>query len=86
MSTDLETLVRDRAARVLTDVAPGELDLGADLADEYGLTSLNKVLLVMSVCEDAGVDLGHFTEQDLAGMRTGADLVGALAVHHSAAA
>ena len=51
-------------------MAPGELDLAADLAYEYGLTSLNKVLLVTSVCDDAGVDLRHFTEQDLAGMRT----------------
>jgi acyl carrier protein len=71
---------------VLTDVAPGELDMAADLAGEYGLTSLNKVLLVTSVCEAAGVDLGHFTEQDLAAMRTGADLVGALAAHQGAPA
>lgn len=86
MSTDLETIVRHRAAQVLTDVTPGELDLGLDLADEYGLTSLNKVLLVTSACEAAGVDLGHFTEQDLAAMRTGTDLVGALARHQGAPA
>jgi hypothetical protein len=81
MSTDLESIVRDRVAQVLDDVAPGELDLDADLAYEYGLTSLNKVLLVTSVCDDAGVDLRHFTEQDLAGMRTATDMITALAAH-----
>jgi hypothetical protein len=81
MSTDLESIVRDRVAQVVDDVTPGELDLTADLAYEYGLTSLNKVLLVTSVCDDAGVGLGHFIEQDLAGMRSAADVIAALAAH-----
>jgi len=81
MSNNLEAIVRDRVAQVVDDVAPGELDLTADLAYAYGLTSLNKVLLVTSVCDDAGVDLGHFTEPDLAAMRSAADVVAALAAH-----
>lgn len=81
MSTDLEATVRDRVAQVLNDVTPSELDMAADLMEEYGLTSLNKVLLVMSACAESGVDVGHFTEQDIAAIRSGADLTTALAAH-----
>jgi hypothetical protein len=84
MSTDLEQIVRDRVADVVDDVTPGELDLSADLADEYGLTSLNKVLLLTSVCDDAAVDLSHFTEDDLARMRSAKDVIAALSVHSGA--
>lgn len=86
MSTDLEALVRDRVAHVLPDVPPAELDMAADLADQYGLTSLNKVLLVMSACDESGVDVGHFTEQDIAAIRSGADLAAALSAHQGATA
>ncbi|MET8152163.1 acyl carrier protein [Actinoplanes sp. NPDC049668] len=86
MSTDLEALVRDRTAQVLTDVSPDELDMSADLADQYGLTSLNKVLLVMSVCDESGVDVARFTEQDVAAVRSGDDLVSALAAQQGAVA
>jgi acyl carrier protein len=79
--TELETIVRDRVAGVVDDVAPDELDLDGDLADEYGLMSLNKVLLLTSVCDDADVALSSFTEHDLAAMRTARDIVAALAVH-----
>jgi acyl carrier protein len=81
MSIDLDAIVRDRLVQVLDDVTPEGLDLAADLADEYGLTSLNKVLLLTSVCDDAEVPLSRFTEHDLAGMRTGGDVVAALAAH-----
>lgn len=81
MCTDLEGIVRDRVAQVVDDVTPDELDLTADLADEYGLTSLNKVLLLTGVCDDADVSLSHFTEQDLATMRTAGDIVAALVAH-----
>jgi len=81
MSTDLERIVRDRVAQVTDDVTADDLDPAADLADEYGLTSLNKVLLLTSVCDDAGVELSHFTEHDLAAMRTAGDIAAALAAH-----
>jgi hypothetical protein len=79
MSDELELIVRDRVAQVVDGVSPDELDLTADLADEYGLTSLNKVLLLTSVCDDAAVELSRFTEHDLAATRTAGDLVAALA-------
>jgi acyl carrier protein len=86
MSTDLQTMVRDRIVQVLTDVTPAELDMSADLAAQYGLTSLNKVLLVMAACDESGVDVAHFTEQDIAAVRSGDDLVSALSAHQGAVA
>ncbi|MFI7546980.1 acyl carrier protein [Actinoplanes sp. NPDC049599] len=86
MSTDLQTMVRDRIVQVLTDVTPAELDMSADLAGQYGLTSLNKVLLVISACDESGVDVAHFTEQDIAAVRSGDDLVSALSAHQGAVA
>jgi hypothetical protein len=49
------------------------------MADGYGLTSLNKVIFLMSACDDTGVSLAEFTEPDVAGMRTLRDVVTALA-------
>jgi hypothetical protein len=81
MPSELEAAVRERVAQVLDDVRPDEVDPAVDLADEYGLTSLNKVLLLTMVCDDAHVDLGHFTEQDVAGLRSRDDIVAALSAH-----
>jgi acyl carrier protein len=76
---DLEVLVRDELVRVLdSDVNPADLDPDLDLADDYGLTSLNKVIFLMSVCDDSRVDLAEFTESDVAQMRTVRDVVTAL--------
>jgi hypothetical protein len=82
MSTEIETAARDNLASVLpTDLAPADLDLDLDMSADYGLTSLNKVLFMMSVCGDTGVDLGAFTEADVAAMHTLADVVSALSEH-----
>lgn len=77
----LEGTARDHLAHLLDGVAPGDIDLDRDMADDYGLTSLNKVLLLTSVCGHAGIDLAHFTELDLARMRTLRDVTDALARH-----
>lgn len=82
MQNDLEEAARDNLARVLeTDVAPEDLDLDAGMADGYGLTSLNKILFLMSLCEETGVALSAFTEPDVAAMHTLRDVVSALAQH-----
>lgn len=78
---ELEEAARESLALVLDDIEPDALDLGADLVREYGLTSLNKVLFMTDVCERTGVPVSHFTEQDLAVMRTLDDVVDALARH-----
>jgi acyl carrier protein len=81
MTTDLEAVARERLAQLVDGVSPDGLDPAADMAEEYGLTSLNKVLFLTSVCDDTGVGLANFTEQDLARMRTLGDVVAALARH-----
>ena len=76
---DIEVLVRDGLVRALdSDVDPAALDSDLDLADDYGLTSLNKVIFLMSVCDDSQVSLAEFTESDVAQMRTVRDVVTAL--------
>lgn len=82
MSNHIEAAARDNLATVLpSEISPAEIDLGLDMSADYGLTSLNKVLFLMSVCGDTGVDLGTFTEADVAGMRTLADVISALGEH-----
>ncbi|MEO7262657.1 MAG: acyl carrier protein [Jatrophihabitantaceae bacterium] len=84
MRSEIETAARDNLATVLpTDLAPTALDLNLDMSADYGLTSLNKVLFMMSVCGDTGVDLGAFTEADVAAMHTLADVITALSEHAS---
>lgn len=86
MTVDVDAAVRDNLATVLASgIEPGELDPDLDLAGDYGLTSLNKVLFMMSVCGDTGVDLGAFTEADVAALRTMGDVVAALDAHAPAA-
>ncbi len=87
MSTDIETTARENLARVLeSGLRPADLDLDLDMADGYALTSLNKVLFLMSVCDDTGVELSSFTEPDVAAMRTLRDVTVALSAHAGTAA
>jgi hypothetical protein len=84
MSTEIETAARNNLAMVLTtDLSPADIDLSRDMSADYGLTSLNKVLFMMSVCGDTGVDLAAFTEADVAGMHSLADVIAALGSHAS---
>lgn len=85
--TEIEAVVRAGLARVLeSGPAPADLDPDADMADGYGLTSLNKVVFLMSACDDTQVSLASFTESDVAGMRTLRDVVTALATQAGRAA
>jgi acyl carrier protein len=82
MAAEIETAARDHLARVLEgDTTPADIDLDLDMCDGYGLTSLNKVLFLMSVCDEAGVDLSVFTEPDVAAMHTLRDVTVALGRH-----
>lgn len=84
MSIEIEAAARNNLAMVLTtDLTPEDLDLSRDMSADYGLTSLNKVLFLMSVCGDTGVDLAAFTEADVAGMHSLADVIAALDSHAS---
>jgi acyl carrier protein len=78
MPLDPEVAARANLARVLPDLRPEQIDPDADLVNEYGLTSLDKVLFLTSVCDDAGVELSAFTEHDVARMHTLRDVTEAL--------
>jgi hypothetical protein len=85
--TEIEATAREDLAKVLDPApAPEGLDLDTDMADGYGLTSLNKVLFLMSVCDDTAVPLSSFTETDVAEMRTLRDVITALAKYAETAA
>jgi acyl carrier protein len=87
MDSDIDAASRENLARVLeSDIAPQDFDPDLDLADSYGLTSLNRVLFLMSVCDDTGVSLTTFTEPDVAALRTLRDVNTALAERASTAA
>lgn len=79
MSTDVESTTRSTFAKVAGGLDATELDLNADMVADYGLTSMNKVLFMMSLCETLGVDLATFTEVDLAGMHTLNQVLAAMA-------
>ncbi|AZM55264.1 hypothetical protein DMA15_24090 [Streptomyces sp. WAC 01529] len=82
MPTDLDTLAREKLSQVLRDhPEPASLDRDEDLVQTYGLTSLNKVLFLTSLCKAAEVGLDNFTEDDLSRMRTLGDVVDALRPH-----
>ncbi|MEA2821119.1 MAG: hypothetical protein QOJ86_3123 [Bradyrhizobium sp.] len=51
------------------------IDLDADLLGQYGLTSLNMVMLLTLVCEEAKIDLTKITEDDLSRLHTAQDIV-----------
>jgi hypothetical protein len=79
MPADLDTLARDELSKVLRGTpAPAAIDPSDDLAEAYGLTSLNKILFLTSLCKAADVGLDRFTEDDLVQMRTLGDVIGAL--------
>jgi acyl carrier protein len=84
---DIEHAARENLAVVLdTDAEADAFDLDRDLVDGYGLTSLNKVLFLTALCDDTGVSLSHFTEHDVARMRTLRDVIEALTRHAGSAA
>lgn len=81
MRTDVEAVARENLAAVLTGVTAESLELDVALTGSYGLTSLNKILFLTSLCQDAGVDLAHFTEDDLAELHTLRDCVEVVSRH-----
>jgi hypothetical protein len=77
---EIEKAAREGLARVTeTGIQPADLDPDVEMAEGYGLTSLNKVLFLMSLCDDTDVSLASFTEADVAAMRTLRHVVSALA-------
>ncbi|MFL6624803.1 MAG: acyl carrier protein [Sulfurifustis sp.] len=76
----IETIVRESLCKTLKrpPSQAGELKLEESLAYAYGLTSLDLIMLMTAVCSTAGVPLTEFTEDDIAQVRTPADIVNLL--------
>ncbi|PXX69264.1 hypothetical protein DFR70_102953 [Nocardia tenerifensis] len=84
---EVEKAVHDNFRKVIASGSGAEeLDADLDMVDDYGLTSLNKVLFLTAVCDETGVSLASFTEEDVAAMRTLRDVTTALARHAESAA
>lgn len=78
----LELMARRHFTQVLdSSPQPESIDPDLDMAGSYGLTSLNKVIFLMSLCDDTGVSLSNFAEPDVAEMQSLNDVIRALAAH-----
>ncbi len=78
----MEQAVREALTRVVEiDLDPAALDLDADLAGEYGVNSLHKVMFLTTVCDDTGVDVAVFTEEDVAQLRSLREVAQVLSQH-----
>jgi len=81
MASDVDAIARANLVKVMgTGAAPGDIDPDTDMED-YGLTSLEKILFLTATCENAGVDLSVFNEQDVEAMRTLRDVTKALGAY-----
>lgn len=72
--SNLQSIVSRNLAAIL-DVDVDRIALDANLSAEYGLTSLNLVLLVTSLCEETGTPVFNFTDKDIANLKTPRDIV-----------
>ncbi|MCA1438363.1 MULTISPECIES: acyl carrier protein [unclassified Bradyrhizobium] len=72
--SNLQSTVKRNLAELL-DVDVDRIALDANLSDGYGLTSLNLVLLMTSLCEETGIPVFSFTDKDIASLRTPRDVV-----------
>jgi acyl carrier protein len=72
--SNLQSIVSRNLAQLL-DVDVDRIALDANLSDEYGLTSLNLVLLVTALCEETGTPVFNFTDKDIANLKTPRDVV-----------
>lgn len=78
--SNIETIVRLNICNSLQKPAEesGQLDMDASLVYEYGLGSLDLIMLMSAVCTEADVPLTELSEDDVAKLRTPADIVNLL--------
>ena len=75
--SEVEKIVRDCLCQVLNrplEQGP-ELKLDESLTYEFGLGSLDLIMLMSSVCTEAGVPLTELNEDDIGRLRTPSDIV-----------
>ncbi|WP_256125255.1 acyl carrier protein [Photorhabdus luminescens] len=78
----LEIVARESLVASLTiSITAQAISLQENMSDAYGLTSLNKVLFITSLCNKMKIDLSRFTEDDLENMRTLGNVIDILSAH-----
>jgi RimJ/RimL family protein N-acetyltransferase len=77
---DVETCVRQSIVALRDGSAQPALQLDLDLRlfEDCGLSSLQMISLLTSVCDQCGIDLMSLTDGDLATFKTPRDVIGAL--------
>ncbi|AUQ24485.1 MULTISPECIES: hypothetical protein [Dickeya] len=81
----LETAARKNLVAALsTPIAAEQLDASLNMRDAWGLTSLNKILFITTLCNELNISLSALTEDDLAKMHSLADVCQILSKHISA--
>jgi acyl carrier protein len=79
--SSIESIVRKHLCKSLKRSPEEEaaLNLDDDLVYEYGLASLDRIVLMTSVCGEANVSLAEFGEDDIAQLRTPRGIIELLA-------
>ena len=75
--SNIEPAVREALSSTLRR-PPAEaptLDLGLNLKFDYGLSSLDLIMMMTAVCGQTGVPLTAFDEDEIAGLETPGDIV-----------
>jgi acyl carrier protein len=77
---NIEQIVRQALCGVLKrpESESQAIQLDSDLQYDYGLSSLELIMMMTSLCKEVGVALTDFNEDDLAGLRRPSDLVNLL--------
>ncbi len=85
---DIEYLVCYQVGLIAKPVQlhPNDVELEANLTRDYGVTSMRMVLLMTALCDEAGVALSIFTDDDLASLHTPRDLISILSKNNVGAA
>ncbi|NRR32707.1 acyl carrier protein [Oxalobacteraceae bacterium] len=68
----IENIVRQNLCTLLQRESShaASLNLDDDLVYEYGFASIDRIVLMTSICEQAGVALTAFDEDDIGALRT----------------
>jgi acyl carrier protein len=73
---NVESMVEKCCRELLGTMRQEEpIDMHRRLVEDYGLSSLQLVTLVTTVCEESGLPLTVLTERDIARMKTAGDIV-----------
>lgn len=77
---DVETIVRENLYKMLQHKpdAPAAVDIKKRLTQEYGLTSLDRILFMTAVCEEAAVPLMAFTAEEINSLATAESVINSL--------